>query len=239
MFSRSRLVSASTWASLLSALCLSNLFAASAVHAQSVKDAYVQDQRGVIVRNAGFGDAKLGNLCWRTGFWTPALAIAECDPDIAPRAAPAPKPAAVPAPAAPAPAAAKPVPVAPQKCDFTETLDADAAFGFNKSQLRPAARAKLDAIAVRAAGCVAYPLVRVTGHTDRLGSAAYNQKLSEARAQAVAGYLKSKQVPVAQTLGAGKSEPVKACDDNLARPALIECLAPNRRVMVDVQGRAK
>ena len=234
MFSRSRLVSASTWASLLS-----GLLAAGNLPAQSVKDAYVQDQRGVIVRNAGFGDAKLGNLCWRTGFWTPALAIAECDPDIAPRAVPATKPAAAPAPAAPAPAAAKPVPAAPQKCDFTETLDADAAFEFNKSQLRPAARAKLDAIAVRAAGCVAYPLVRVTGHTDRLGSAAYNQKLSEARAQAVAGYLKSKQVPVAQTSGAGKSEPVKACDDNLARPALIECLAPNRRVMVDVQGRAK
>ena len=234
MFSRSRLVSASTWASLLA-----GLLAAGNLPAQSVKDAYVQDQRGVIVRNAGFGDAKLGNLCWRTGFWTPALAIAECDPDIAPRAVPATKPAAAPAPAAPAPAAAKPVPAAPQKCDFTETLDADAAFDFNKSQLRPAARAKLDVIAVRAAGCVAYPLVRVTGHTDRLGSAAYNQKLSEARAQAVAGYLKSKQVPVAQTSGAGKSEPVKACDDNLARPALIECLAPNRRVMVDVQGRAK
>ena len=232
MFSRSRLVSASTWASLLS-----GLLAADNVPAQSVKDAYVQDQRGVIVRNAGFGDAKLGNLCWRTGFWTPALAIAECDPDIAPRAAPAPKPTAAPVPAAPA--AAKPVPAAPQKCDFTETLDADAAFEFNKSQLRPAARAKLDAIAVRAAGCVAYPLVRVTGHTDRLGSAAYNQKLSEARAQAVAGYLKSKQVPVAQTSGAGKSEPVKACDDNLARPALIECLAPNRRAVIDVQGRAK
>ena len=236
MFSRSRLVSASTWASLLS-----GLLAASNVPAQSVKDAYVQDQRGVIVRNAGFGDARLGDLCWRTGFWTPALAIGECDPDIAPRAAPAPKPAAAPVPTAPAPApaAAKPVPAAPQKCDFTETLDADAAFEFNKSRLRPAARAKLDVIAVRAAGCVAYPLVRVTGHTDRLGSAAYNQKLSEARAQAVAGYLKSKQVPVAQTSGAGKSEPVKACDDILARPALIECLAPNRRAVIDVQGRAK
>ena len=84
MFSRSRLVSASTWASLLS-----GLLAAGNLPAQSVKDAYVQDQRGVIVRNAGFGDAKLGNLCWRTGFWTPALAIAECDPDIAPRAVPA------------------------------------------------------------------------------------------------------------------------------------------------------
>ncbi len=236
MFSRSRFVFASTWASLLSAL-----LTAGTVSAQSVKDAYVQDQRGVIVGNSGFGDAKIGNLCWRTGFWTPAMAIAECDPDIAPRAAPAPKPAAAPAPAPTtlAPAAAKPAPGAPRKCDFTETLDADATFEFNKSQLRPPARAKLDAIAIRAAGCVAYPLVRVTGHTDRLGSAAYNQKLSEARAQAVANYLKSKQVPVAQTSGAGKNEPVKACDDNLTRPALIECLAPNRRAVIDVQGRGK
>ena len=224
--------------------------AAGGVFAQTVKDAYVQDQRGVIVRNSNFGDAKIGNLCWRTGLWTPALAIAECDPDIAPRQAPAPapKPAAAPVPAnIPAPIATpkviQPAPrviqPAPRKCDFTGTLDADATFEFDQSQLRPQARARLDAIAARAAGCVASPLVKVTGHTDRLGSAAYNQKLSEARAQAVTAYLKSKQVPVAQTAGAGKNEPVKACDAILARAALIECLAPNRRVVVDVQGRAR
>lgn len=215
--------------------------AAGGVFAQTVKDAYVQDQRGVIVRNSNFGDAKIGNLCWRTGLWTPALAIAECDPDIAPRQAPAPKPAAAPVPANnPAPVATpKVIQPAPRKCDFTGTLDADATFEFDQSQLRPQARAKLDAIAARAAGCVASPLVKVTGHTDRLGSAAYNQKLSEARAQAVTAYLKSKQVPVAQTAGAGKNEPVKACDAKLARAALIECLAPNRRVVVDVQGRAR
>ncbi len=210
--------------------------------AQSVKDAYLQDQRGVVVRNTGFGDAKIGNLCWRTGYWTPALAISECDPDISPRPAPVPKPAPAAAPAQIAPAAVirvKPAPPAPRKCDFTETLDADGTFEFNKSQLRAGARVKLDAIAARAAGCVAYPLVKVTGHTDRLGSASYNRKLSEARADAVAAYLKSRQVPIAQTAGAGKDNPVKACDDKLARPALIECLGPNRRVEVEVQGRAK
>ena len=214
---------------------------AGGVFAQSAKDAYVQDQRGVIVRNAIFGDAKIGNLCWRTGYWTPALAIAECDPDIAPRPAPAPKPAAAPAaPMVPAPVAPpKPAPAATRKCDFTESLGADAAFEFNQSQLRAGARAKLDAIATRAAGCAAAPLVKVTGHTDLLGSAAYNQKLSEARATAVAVYLKSKQIPVAQTTGVGKNQPVKVCDAKLARPALIDCLAPNRRVMIDVQGNAK
>ena len=211
--------------------------------AQSVKDAYLQDQRGGVVRNTHFGEAKIGDLCWRTGYWTPALAIAECDQDIAPRPAPVPKPAAAAAaaPTAPAtpPAAPTAAPAAPRKCDFSETLDSDATFEFNQSQLRAGARAKLDAIASRAAGCVAAPLVKVTGHTDRLGSAAYNQNLSEARAPAVAVYLKSKQVPVAQTAGAGKNQPVKVCDTKLARPALIECLAPNRRVMIDVQGNAK
>lgn len=55
--------------------------------AQSAKDAYVQDVRGFVVRSTPFGDARAGNLCWRTGYWSPALSIAECDPDIAPRVA--------------------------------------------------------------------------------------------------------------------------------------------------------
>ena len=226
------------------ALAAWSALVAGGVAAQSAKDAYLQDQHGAVVRNTSLGDAKIGNLCWRTGYWSPALAIAECDPDIAPRAAPAPKPAATvapapaPAPAAP-PASRQPASAAARKCDFRETLDADATFEFNKSQLRTGARAKLDAIAIRAAGCVASPLVRITGHTDRLGSVAYNQKLSDARAAAVAAYLKSKQVPVAQSAGAGLNEPVKTCGAGLARAALIDCLAPNRRVVVDVQGIAK
>jgi len=71
--------------------------------AQSVKDAYLLDARGEVVRNTAFGDAKVGNLCWRTGYWTPALAISQCDPDIAVRTAPAPRKPPVP-PAAKSPA---------------------------------------------------------------------------------------------------------------------------------------
>ena len=91
---------------LLSSFFLSALFlhgATAPALAQSVKDAYLLDARGEVVRNAVFGDAKTGNLCWRTGYWTPALAISQCDPDIAVRTAPAPRKPPVP-PAAKSPA---------------------------------------------------------------------------------------------------------------------------------------
>ena len=150
--------------------------------AQSVKDAYLQDQRGGVVRNTHFGEAKIGNLCWRTGYWTPALAIAECDQDIAPRPAPVPKPAAAPAaaPTAPAtpPAAPTAAPAAPRKCDFSETLDADATFEFNQSQLRAGARAKLDAIASRAAGPDRVPGTESPGHDRRARQRQVRQELT-------------------------------------------------------------
>ena len=208
--------------------------------AQSVKDAYVQDARGVIVRNSNFGDQKIGNLCWRTGYWTPALAIAECDPDIAPRpAAPPPKPAA--APVVPvAPVTPKPAPAAtPRKCDFVETLASDETFEFNKSVLRASAKSRLDAIVAKSKDCASIKMVLVTGHTDRIGSADYNQRLSELRAAAVSGYLGTKGLGGAQIAGAGKTLPIKSCDDKMPRKAQIDCLAPNRRVVIDVQGPAR
>ena len=77
----------------------------------------------------------------------------------------------------------------------------------------------------------------VNGHADRLGSPQYNQQLSEKRAEAVRAYLVSKGVDASgiETLGFGKTLPVKSCPDQ-ERKALIECLAPNRRVVVEVQG---
>ena len=102
------------------------LFAAvGAAQAQTTADrVYVIDQRGdVVVSGTG--------LCWRTGFWTPAMAIEECDPDLVKKAAPA---AAKAAPAAAAAAAPKP---AAQKV----TLAADALFDFDKATLREIGRA--------------------------------------------------------------------------------------------------
>jgi OmpA-OmpF porin, OOP family len=78
----------------------------------------------------------------------------------------------------------------------------------------------------------------VNGHADRLGSTQYNQKLSEKRADAVRAYLISKGVDASkvETLGFGKTLPVKGCPDQKDRKGLIECLSPNRRVVVEVQG---
>ena len=82
-------------------------------------------------------------------------------------------------------------------------------------------------------------LVLVTGHTDPIGSQAYNQKLSERRADAVRDYLVSKGVPKdkIETLGMGKTQPVPGVVCNMkAMKELIACLAPNRRVEVEVKG---
>ena len=80
--------------------------------------------------------------------------------------------------------------------------------------------------------------VIVNGHADRLGSGQYNQRLSEKRADAVRAYLVSKGADAShvETLGFGKTTPVKSCPDQKDRKSLIECLAPNRRVVVEIQG---
>jgi OOP family OmpA-OmpF porin len=206
--------------------------AASGACAQAAKDAYVQDARGVIVRSSNVGDPRIGNLCWRTGYWTPAQSIAECDPDIAPKPQPPAKPVAqTPPPVAPPPK---------KTCDFTAVLQNEETFDFNKATLKPAARARLDSeVVAKAAACAKIDLLLITGHTDRIGSQQYNQKLSEKRGQVVADYLKSKGMPASEVLGAGKTLPIKSCDDKLPRKQLETCLAPNRRVVVEVRGPAK
>lgn len=216
---------------------LAGLAAASAGAQVAVDDAYLIDQRGVIARS-GYG------LCWRTAEWTPAKAIAECDPDLVKKVEPppAPAPVAIAPPPAPAPKPAPPPPP-PPKCDFSDTLAADATFAFGKSDLTAGARRQLDAIAAKAGNCAAISSVRVTGHTDRIGSDAANQKLSEARAASVKSYLQSKGVNSADfaAVGAGESQPLASvvCADNQAKAKLAACLAPNRRVVVEVQGTGK
>lgn len=202
---------------------------ASDIQANPAKSSYLQDSRGVIVRSP-FG------LCWRTGNWTPADAVTGCDGELAPPIA---KPTA-PAIAPPASAAAPAAPAAPKRCDFSVTLGSDQAFTFNHAVLNAATRKRIDdEVLARLANCSRVDLVMVTGHADRLGSQQYNQKLSEKRADAVAAYLKSKGVTAEiDTLGAGKTQPVQSCPDTLPRPRLIACLAPNRRVVIEVRGIA-
>jgi OOP family OmpA-OmpF porin len=202
------------------------------IKATAPKSAYVQDGRGVIARDP-FG------LCWRTGYWTPADAVGGCDKELE---KPAPKQeAAPPPPPPPPPPAPAPPPAPPKRCDFSATLINDQTFAFNKATLSAAAQKRIDEeVLPKLTGCAKVDFVIITGHTDRLGSQQYNQKLSEKRADTVAAYLKKKGVDAnMDTLGVGKTQAIKACDDKLPRKQLIECLTPNRRVVIEAKGPAK
>ena len=159
----------------------------------------------------------------------------------APAPAPAPIPAPAPAAAAPAPApapVAKPAPEAPKKPAIVNIASTEL-FEFNKAVLTPAARKTLDSEVIAKLGDLRdVRYIIVNGHADRMGSSQYNQRLSEKRAEAVRAYLVSKGIGAdkVETLGFGKTLPVKACPDQKERKGLIECLAPNRRVVVEVQG---
>ena len=164
-------------------------------------------------------------LCWRDAFWTPATAAPGCDGALeAPKAAPAPAPAA--APAAAAPAAPAPAPVAAQKVTYA----ADAFFDFDKSVLKPEGRAKLDDLVSKIKG-IKLEVIIAVGHTDSIGSDAYNQRLSVRRAEAVKAYLVSKGIERNRIYTEGKGEKQPVADNRTA-----EGRAKNRRVEVEVVG---
>ncbi len=121
------------------------------------------------------------------------------------------------------------------------SFSAESLFGFDQSTLRPEGRSALDRVAPDAQG-VSFDSMVVEGHTDRLGSAAYNQRLSASRAASVKTYLVSTGKFDAGKLSAvakGETEPVtKAgdCKGTQPSPALIACLQPDRRVEVELTG---
>lgn len=192
---------------------------ASLANAQSSPaPAYLTDSDGRVVRSGA-------GLCWRTIEWTPELAIEECDPVGRLAAAPAAKPVEEKVPVA------APVKVAPQKISISN----EALFGFDSSVLNTKEKAALDDLVDELAG-VSYETLYITGHTDRLGSQEYNQKLSERRAQSVKEYLVGKNIPASRinTQGKGMSEPVTRPGDCLGLKsfALIKCLQPDRRIEI-------
>ncbi len=192
--------------------------------AQAQERVYVIDQRDVVAKS-GF------DLCWRTGYWTPAAAAkdpagCQCDKDLIPKEVCEP-----PAPAAPV--------AAPKPTGEKITVAADALFDFNKSVLRPEGKAKLDELVAKA-NAIKLEVILVVGHTDRIGSAQFNQGLSERRAAAVKTYLVSKGIEANRvyTEGKGKTQPVTGdkCKGNAPTKALIECLQPDRRADIEVIG---
>ena len=154
-------------------------------------------------------------LCWRNYFWTPASAAAGCDGAIvATKAAPAPAPAPVAAPAV----------------SSRVTFSADAFFDFDKATLKPEGKATLNDLAAKVKGINLETLI-TTGHTDSVGSDAYNQRLSVRRANAVKAYLVSQGVAADRIVveGKGESKPVATNKTAAGR-------AKNRRVEVEVVG---
>lgn len=185
--------------------------------------AYVIDQRGEVVIN-GSGQ------CWRTGSWTPAVAAADpagcaCDKQ------------ALPASACTPPAVVAPSVAVKPKMDKI-TIAADALFDFDKAVLRPEGKAKLDVVVAKASQ-INLEVILAVGHTDWIGSKAYNQALSEKRAQAVKSYLVSNGIPAdrVHASGMGELQPVTtSCKGVTPNRDLIACLQPDRRVEVEVIG---
>lgn len=207
------------------------------------KEGYMLDTRGNVVRNSY-------NECWRTGYWTPAMAIAECDPNLIKKeepkvATPAPAPAPAPAPVRAAPVVVtppSPTPVvAAPPVQKKLTLSADSLFDFDKVTIKPEGKMSLDKFAEELKS-VEYKMVTVTGHADRIGTPRYNMKLSVRRAEAVKAYLvehggiASSKITA---IGKGETEPVTKpgeCRGQKVTKQLIDCKAPDRRVEVEVSG---
>jgi len=198
---------------------------ATAAGAQTVDNWRASD--GTVWKNG------TNELCWRDAAWTPATAAAGCDGAIVAKpAAPAPAPAAAPAPAPAAkPAAAPaPAPAAAPAAATKVTYAADAFFDFDKAVLKADGKAKLDDLVGKVKG-INLEVVIAVGHTDSVGSDAYNQKLSVKRAEAVKAYLVSKGIEKNRVYTEGKGEAQPVADNKTGAGR-----AKNRRVEIEVVG---
>ncbi|MCC8996505.1 MAG: OmpA family protein [Nitrosomonas sp.] len=177
-------------------------------------EAYAVDDRGIVSRNTT-------GLCWRTGYWTPAMAIPECDPELfkKPEVAVAPPPP----------------PAAPRKVTFS----ADALFDFDKATLKAEGIRSLDEFA-SGIQTISYDRIHVDGYADRIGSDDYNKRLSFRRAQAVKAHLVSRGISAEKISidGKGEADPVtgNTCDGIRVSKQLKQCLAPDRRVEIETFG---
>ncbi|WP_421620718.1 OmpA family protein [Alkalilimnicola ehrlichii] len=172
---------------------------------------FLTDTRGNEVRS-GFG--LCWGVTWETGTQPPAcLDEPEPEPEPAPEPEPEPELERI-------------------------SVDSEALFGFDSDELSPGGRANLRNVIERINAMERVDSIRVNGHTDHIGSAAYNQELSERRAAAVRTFMVQQGVDdnLITSRGYGEDRPVKECPDNLSGSALIECLAPNRRVEIHVEG---
>lgn len=213
----------------LAALTLSGIAGAAQINTQ----AYLTDTHGNVVRTAS-------GLCVHTGHWTPAQAIEECDP-VAKKPTPVVAYIAPPAPAAAAPAAqANPVFV-------PYTLQTEALFDYDKSELREHGKQKIhDEIIDKMKEYTKNDIVMITGYADRIGNEKYNMALSQRRADSVKSYMIAQGIDGnrIETAAKGEADAVVSCDKikgraNHKNKALISCLQPNRRIVLDLKGQVQ
>ncbi|MGK0673382.1 MAG: OmpA family protein [Halothiobacillaceae bacterium] len=203
------------FAALSAGLLASAVLAAPALAADK-PTAYVYDSQKAVVKD-GIGKCVLnGHIPL-----TKDTAIKECNPEFFKEEKAAETKPAVEAPKAPVVAAKK------------ITLNADTYFDFDKYNLKPEGKKALDAL-VAEMKIDQVEEITVVGHTDSIGTEAYNQKLSERRAKTVADYLVSKGVPATKikAYGMGEKQPIASNKTKAGR-------AKNRRVEVTVNAASK
>src|SRR5690625_1572129 len=117
----------------------------------------------------------------------------------------------------------------------TIVLDSDVLFEFGQADLKPEGKRQIEQYVplIKARGRT---WIDVVGHTDRIGSKQANDRLSLERAQSVRNLLIANGLNPdrIRARGLGSRHPKVECPDQ-ARAALIECLAPNRRVVINVR----
>jgi len=208
-----------TISSKLSLGCAMVALAAGAAYADFTPNA--QDSSGHAIRDSS------GHCIVTSGAVLPECEEAK---PAAPEAMPAAP--AMPTPAAPAatPAAPEPARAAPSSVRQAVVIQADALFDFDKSVVRPDGKKAIDE-ALGKLGGMDLEMVIATGHTDSVGTEAYNQKLSERRAEAVKAYLVSKGIPSSKvtTIGKGETQPVATNKTKEGRQK-------NRRVDIEFKG---
>jgi OOP family OmpA-OmpF porin len=208
-----------------SLFCIAPLLCSAPAQAQT-SDGYLTDSAGQPVRASA--------ECVHTSAWHEGFRFADCEPAPVVEA-PAPVVEA-PAPVIEAPAPVVEAPPAPVPQNVPFRVSMDALFDFDKSTLRPEGKAALDELAQRLA-VTQYDQLTIVGHADRIGSAAYNQKLSERRAAAIREYLVAQGIDAHRIAasGIGESQPVTSCR-GLHGKRLIACLQPDRHAELTAVG---
>jgi OmpA-OmpF porin, OOP family len=183
--------------------------------------------QGYVVDAAGNVVSSGSRNCIRTGAWTKALAIPECDPSLIGGGLSVPPPVQEAAP-----------PLVQEAPRTRVSFAVEALFDFDQSVLRQEGMLLLDRLA-ESLGSTDYDVIVATGHADRLGREEYNLDLSARRSEAVKEYLVSKGVPPnrIRALAVGELQPLTRPEDCSGdRAYLIECLQPDRRVDVETTG---